>query len=196
MKIITDKNFIINNSCVTVGKFDGLHLGHRRLLEEMQKYKGINNLVVFTFDNARLFNTLNCDGQHAILSDEPDRLPYDTRDELLPLDEKIRVLEKMGTDYLIIYPFDRETADMSPDGFIRDVLIDRLGIKTFVCGNDFRFGKNAEGNTDTLLKYGADFGFTTVICEDVLYKDRRISSTRIREELLNNHEADAHHMLS
>lgn len=181
MTIINDNNFLLENTCVTVGKFDGIHKGHKRLLNEMLKYKGKYKTVVLTFDFTQFRNTLS--------------LPIEDNSRICSFEEKKNILEEMGIDYLIILPFDRSLADMEPERFISEVLVDRLGVSVFICGKDFTFGKAAEGTYELLLEKGAEYGFRTVICDDVMYQGKRISSSRIREDIRNNRYSEAEDML-
>lgn len=176
MDIIQGKYFKYNNTCVTIGKFDGIHIGHRKILDSVLELSKENNLksTVFTFD-IDYFNTSEA--------------------RLNTKEEKRRLLKKYGIDILIDYPFDDETKNKSPEEFACDVLKGKLGTKVLVVGDNFRFGKGAVGNTDTLIKLGNKYGFEVVIIPMVEYAGDIVSSSRIREELKAGHIEEAHYMM-
>ena len=178
MDIIQGKDFTYNNTCVTIGKFDGIHIGHRRILEkviELSKqycYKS----TVFTFD----FDYFK----------SPDEKRLNTRDE------KIKLLEEFGIDILVDYPFDEETKNMTPEKFVKDILIKKLGVRAMVVGENFRFGRGAEGNVSTLDELGVKYEFKVYPMKLVEYAGSMVSSTRIREELNVGHMKEAFEMLN
>lgn len=164
MKIIRGKDFRLMNTCVTIGKFDGIHIGHRSILNEMNRIKREKGLdtVVLTFD----FSYFS--------PNEDERL--NTREE------KISLLESLGIDFMIDYPFDDETRKLSAEDFVRTVLVKRLGAKTVIIGENFRFGYKAAGDTSLLTKIGNEFGFETITVPCVNFEGSVVSSTRIRDE--------------
>ena len=177
MKVIKEKNFVLKNTCVTIGKFDGVHMGHRRILRKMNRIKEEQGLktVVLTFDYS-YFST-------------------DKEERLDSYDEKIKLLEASGVDIMIDYPFDDDTRTQSAEDFIKKVLVEKLGAKAVIVGDNFKFGYKASGDTEMLKKYGNELGFKTIVIPCVEYRGSAVSSTRIREELMSGHEEEALEML-
>jgi len=172
-------DFKYQNTCVTLGKFDGLHRGHQLLLSELAKFEqqGLTS-VMFTFDYhpGNLFSEKEID---LIYTEE----------------EKKELLSRLGPKVLISYPFTEETASMEPEDFIKEVLIGKLDAKAIVIGTDYRFGKKRKGDAELLKKYSVVYGYELVVCEKLTYSDKVISSTRIREELRNGQIESVNEML-
>ena len=166
MQYITSSEFQIQNSAVALGKFEGIHLGHQLLLNEIKKQEqnGLNS-VVFTFDIP----------PKAVLHAD---MRYN---QIYTKIERKRILEKQGIDILVEHPFTKEFADLSPEEFIRDVLIGRMDAKAVVVGSDFHFGKKRSGNVETLKTASQVYGFELIVIRKVSQKDKDISSTRIRK---------------
>ncbi len=171
--------FKYHNTCVTLGKFDGLHRGHQYLLSELAKFEqqGLTS-VMFTFDYhpGNLFSEKEID---LIYTEE----------------EKKELLSRLGPKVLISYPFTEETASMEPEDFIKEVLIGKLDAKAIVIGTDYRFGRKRKGDAAMLKEYSDLYGYKLVICEKLTYHDKVISSTRIREELKNGQMESVNEML-
>lgn len=172
-------DFRFYNTCVTLGKFDGLHKGHQRLFEELSTYEkhGLTS-VMFTFDYhpGNLFSEKEID---LIYTEE----------------EKRRLLERSGPNILISYPFTEETASMEPEDFIKDVLMEKLNAQAIVVGVDYRFGKQRRGDVMMLEKYQEVFGYDLIVCEKLTYDGKIVSSTRIREELKKGNMESVNAML-
>lgn len=166
-QILNTEEFSLKASAVCLGKFDGIHKGHRLLIEEIQKYKKQKlQAVVFTF--ALHPYTLFSRGEAKLI---------DTTEE------KIEKLERLGVDVLVSYPFTRETAAMKPEIFIKEVLVKKLGAKVIVVGKDFHFGYQRKGNVTLLRKFAAEYGYKVISLEKILDDRYVISSTRIRHEI-------------
>lgn len=166
-QILNTEEFCLEASAVCLGKFDGIHKGHRMLIEEIQKYKDQKmQSVVFTF--ALHPYTLFSRGEAKLI---------DTTEE------KIEKLEKLGVDVLVSYPFTEETAAMESEDFIKEVLVKKLGAKIIVVGKDFRFGHQRKGNVSLLRKYEEEYGYKVVSMEKKQEDNHVISSTRIRHEI-------------
>lgn len=169
MKIIQNLTefYIEEETAVAIGKFDGFHRGHQKLLANLkqQQEKGLRS-VVFTFvpSPAAFF----CKG--------PVR-------ELSTLEEKRRIFESVGIDYLIEYPFYQEIADMEPETYIKEVLVDRVHAKCVVAGEDVSFGKHGSGNYQLLQSRAQDYGYQVILVDKVSYEGREVSSTYVREEV-------------
>lgn len=156
----------LKNTAVTMGKFDGVHLGHQKLLTELKKAKkrGMTT-VVFTFRTA------------------PSMVLYHKGKQLVTAEEKRYLYEKSGVDVLIDYPADEAFFALSPEEFIQKILVDRLDTRLFISGPDFRFGAKRAGDVACLKEAGERFGFRVRVLEKERYEDRDISSTFIKEEM-------------
>lgn len=164
----------IEQSCptvVTLGSFDGVHMGHRKLIETTKEYAKKENLksVVFTFNPHPMFIFGNRENNALIMSPE----------------EKQLAIEKMNVDIYIEYPFNREFAAMSPEDFAVNIVFKKLNCKVLVVGYDYRFGKMNKGDAELLEKLGKQYGVKTVFIPKVIYEGERVSSTKIRDCLVN-----------
>lgn len=172
-------DFNLKNSAVTLGKFDGLHQGHRLLIDEVLslKSKGYTS-VMFTF----LYHPYN------LISENEIKLIYTE-------EEKLQKLKASGLDVLISYPFSQETKNIEPEDFISEILVDKLDAKVIVVGSDFRFGKNRRGDVDMLKSMENKYGFRVISFEKKRWKDTVISSSTIRHELEKGNMEEANAML-
>lgn len=152
---------------LTIGAFDGIHLGHRVLIDRIkdlsQKENGIS--VVFTFSNHPL---------EALAS-------YYAPEYLSLPDEKIKIFEELGIDILVMPVFNKSIANLSPQKFIEQILVEKLNVSGVVCGFDFKFGKGGKGNVEILKEFGSKHGFFVEVIEPFKIYDQIISSTHIRE---------------
>jgi riboflavin kinase/FMN adenylyltransferase len=169
MILITDLNSVktpFTKSVVTLGNFDGLHLGHQELLKMVigrAKETGAVSLVV-TFR------------PHPLKILAPEKCP-----PLISIyEEKIRLFERLGIDVLVKIPFTRDFSVMPPEAFVRDILCGILGAKEIFVGYNYRFGRGREGNVGTLKELGRKLGFTVREVEQVSLDGEVISSTKIR----------------
>ena len=168
MKYIAGKTqFYINNSAVTLGKFDGLHLGHQMLINEVLAHKkqGLTS-VMFTF----LYHP------HNVISDNEIKLIYTE-------EEKKNKLSQSGLDILISYPFTYETKNIEPEDFVKDILVEKMDAKVIVVGNDFRFGRERRGDVNMLKSMESIYGFKVIAFEKKKWNNKVISSSAIRSEL-------------
>lgn len=145
-------------SAVTLGKFDGVHRGHRRLIQEVTAQKE-NGLLAVLF----AFQTKNA----MLFSDE----------------ERKRLLESLGVDVLLECPLNEQIRHMRAENFVQDILVGRLRASHIVVGEDFRFGYERKGNADLLEQMGQRLGFTVQVLPKEMDGRRKISSTYLREEL-------------
>jgi len=165
------KEFISDekNSIVTIGTFDGVHIGHKEIIKNLVENARQNNdksVILTFFPHPRM----------VIQKGSNIKL-------LTTLDEKIALLEKAGLDYLIVQPFNKEFSRLTALEFVRDILVGQLKIKKLVIGYDHHFGRNREGNFEQLIEYGAVYGFTV---EEIPVQDIEnvaVSSTKIRRAL-------------
>ncbi|MCK5795158.1 MAG: bifunctional riboflavin kinase/FAD synthetase, partial [Anaerolineales bacterium] len=154
-------------SCaVTLGNFDGVHLGHRELFRSLVK-------TARELDCPSIVYTFN---PHPLKFLDPDKAPL----LLNTLEEKQRLIAASHIDYLIETPFTADFAKMSPDKFVTDILLERLHIKALVIGYDYAFGKRRGGNADFLRTCGNKYGFSVEVLQPVGDDGLPYSSTRIR----------------
>lgn len=165
--IAGNTHFKYENTAVTLGKFDGLHLGHQQLINLAISYKeqGLT-AVMFSF----LLHPGN------LFSDKEFELIYTE-------EEKLAKLSRSGIDVLISYPFTEETRSMDPEDFIKEILVDKLDAKVIIVGNDFRFGIHRRGDVTLLKEYEAEYGYKVIACEKKRWKSDVISSSAIRAAL-------------
>lgn len=132
---------------LTIGNFDGVHLGHKKIIAEMQKVAAEKKLAsaILTFE------------PHPISFFKPDN-SQDFR--IFNLAQKLRFFEKKGIDYVIILPFNKNLAEISAENFIKKILIEQLNLKHLTIGYDFIFGKNRQGNFQLLEKKSAELNFS------------------------------------
>lgn len=161
----------LDYAIVTTGTFDGVHFGHQKIisrLEELAKqYKGESVIITF-FPHPRL-----------VLFPEDNDLKL-----INTLDEKIELLEKSGIDHLIIIPFTKEFSRLSSLEFIQQILVDKIGTKKLVIGYDHHFGKNREGSFEHLKHYSKEYGFEVEEIPEQDINDVAVSSTKIRNAIL------------
>ena len=155
------------NPVLTIGNFDGVHLGHRFIFRQvLKKAKEIDGeSIVYTFD------------PHPVEILAPDRKPL----LITPLEEKLRLIEEQGIEVAIVAPFTEKYAGQPPEDFVKKVLYDQIKIRHIFVGHDFTFGKDRRGNIALLKEMGRKWGFHAEMVEAVRLEGTVISSTRIRE---------------
>ena len=169
-------------SAVTIGKFDGVHAGHRAVISTLERVAAEQGLAatVITFDRNPL----------EIL--DPEKCPP----ALTAIDQKLDLLAGTGVDATLLLTFDRPTADLSPEAFVESILVDRLNARVVLVGADFRFGARGAGDVRMLEALGEKFGFVVRLIDDVRPEGgRRVSSTWIRELLAEGDVAHAARLL-
>lgn len=161
----------LGNAVVTIGNFDGVHLGHREIFRTVKKAaREIGGCsVIVTFD------------PHPLKLLAPEKAPL----LLNTLAEKELLIDASGIDYLVIIPFDRTFAAISAEEFVRDVLVEKLGTKRLVIGYDYAFGRGREGNVDLLRTLGEKHGFSVEVMEAVGDVETVFSSSRVRAMILD-----------
>jgi len=171
-----------DNGCVlTIGNFDGVHLGHKQVIDALIKQAKI----------------LNCKAAVMVFEPQPQELfsPETAPARLCRLRDKYILLKSLGVERLICVNFNHKFAIQSAESFIEDLLVKKLGVKSLIIGDDFRFGKNRKGNYKMLLKAGQLFGFNVSDTSSYKIEKQRISSTEIRQALENNNLVRAELML-
>ncbi len=184
MKIITSIKELpspFGPSVVTLGNFDGVHLGHRELFRAVwqSSHKLSCPAVVCTFN------------PHPLKFLAPDKAPP----LLNTLAEKRRLIAASHVDYLVEIPFTRDLAVMSPEQFIEEILIGKLQVSELVVGYDYAFGKGRKGNAEFLAAYGAKAGFHVNVLQPVSVAGEPYSSTRIRNLIMAGDVAEAKGLL-
>ncbi len=165
---------------VTIGKFDGVHIGHREVIAELGRISPEAEVTVLTFDRH----------PRALLT--PDAAPR----PLVSVEQKVEFLGGAGADRVAVIPFTREFADLTPEQFARGVLAEGLGAVDVLVGQDFRYGHLGAGQIDSLREAGKQLGFRVHTVADVLHDEgERISSTRIRRLLEEGKPARAAQLL-
>ena len=154
---------------ITVGNFDGVHIGHQGLLKEVKKRadKMSGTSVVLTFE------------PHPLKVLKEKKIPLIT-----PFERKIELIEKLGIDVVICLPFTREFSKVSAREFVEEILLKKIGMKEIVVGYDYTFGHKREGNIDLLKKLGDELGFKVCILGPILVDNMIVSSTRIRNLIM------------
>ena len=159
----------LTRSVVTIGNFDGVHLGHQALLAQLallvEQYQAPSVLIIFEPTPAEFF----------LKEKAPARL--------MRLREKLAALKKFTLDYVLCLRFNKQLATLSAEDFVREILVKRLGVKALVVGDDFRFGENRRGDFQLLSQMGRDFDFVVHRMSELSQAAERVSSTRIRAEL-------------
>ncbi len=170
--IVTDlnDNIIFPETVVTIGKFDGFHLGHKKLIDTLNREKEDLKSVVFTFRT------------------DSEEKHVKNLNPLLNEVEKEKLFSKNAVDYYVLYDLTEERAAMEPEEFVGDVLVKRLNAKKIVCGDDFRFGRDRKGDVILLSELESKYGFMVIIVKREEFRGIPISSTRIREALKSDKE--------
>ena len=140
-------DFVFKNTAVTLGKFDGMHIGHRqlitRVLDEKKQYG--YETILFSFDTSKMTGgkSITTKNERNLLCDE------------------------YGIDHVIYYPVNQETMSIEPEEFIEKILVGKLDVKLVVTGEDFRFGKNRRGDIGMLFQYSEKYGYELFSADEV-----------------------------
>lgn len=183
MQVCTNINQLptFKNAVITIGTFDGVHKGHQQIIrqvkEEAEEIGG--ETVIITFH------------PHP-RSIVPGREPVSV---LTTRAEKIELLGKMGIDYLVIIPFDLNFSQQSATSFIQNFLVEKFHPHTVIIGYDHRFGKGREGDYQLMEKMGNHFGFSVKEIPEQVLNDVAVSSTKIREAIMNGEIESANNYL-
>jgi riboflavin kinase/FMN adenylyltransferase len=155
------------NPVITLGNFDGVHLGHQKIFKavkaEARRIDG--EAIVFTFD------------PHPLQVLAPQRCPP----PITPFKKKLMLVEMVGIDVIIVATFDIDLANIMPKAFVKRILVDKIGAKKILVGYNYYFGKDRKGNVDMLIRLGQQFGFEVKVIEALKVNNTPVSSSKIRE---------------
>jgi riboflavin kinase / FMN adenylyltransferase len=183
LKIHTDiEQFVAINPVVTIGTFDGVHLGHQQVIARLNDFahKHDGESVIFTFSPHPRLVTSPGEGNLRLLTTQ---------------EEKQALFAESGTDHLIVYPFTKEFSQLTYAQFVEEILVKKMQTHCLVVGYDHRFGKNREGGYKYLQQCAQRFGFIIEKLEPLLIDQSNVSSTRIREALENGDVEQANRLL-
>lgn len=162
-------DFSAKNPVVTIGMFDGVHAGHRAILQQLEKSKK------------------QCDGESVLLTFWPHpRIFFGKTDgfsTLTTIEEKLRLLEQTGLDACVVLPFSKEFASLSPEEYIQKILVDGLKARKIVIGYDHKYGKNGLGTFDLMKQFGRVYNFEVEEINAFSFNSDAVSSTKIRHFL-------------
>jgi len=168
------------SSVVLIGVFDGVHKGHQLLLNRAKEIAEGRSVIALTFD------------PHPMQVFAPDRAPT----LLTTLSDRVELLKIHNADQVAVLKFNEKFAAMSPDDFVKDVLVGQLSASTVIVGKNFTYGHKAAGNVDTLIRDGLKFNFTVDVQELEAGDGEVISSSRIRSLVTNGEVEQARALLS
>lgn len=187
MKLITSideikKTFV--NAVVTIGNFDGVHIGHREIFDTVVK------------------KAQSIEGTAVAITFEPHPIKVLKKTNPPPLitlfEQKAELIESAGIDVLVCIPFSASFASVSAHDFVCDILLSKIGMKAIVIGKDYTLGRNRKGNVDFLKSYGNQYGFDVIVTRWVFTGNKaadRVSSTRIRKIVQAGDVSEASKML-
>jgi riboflavin kinase/FMN adenylyltransferase len=155
---------------LTIGNFDGVHLGHRTLIRQAQQIARAHgwSTGVLTFD------------PHPTVIVAPERAPQ----MICSLQERLRLLEEAGANRILVLPFTKRIAEMSPREFLEQIVVEALGARAVVVGQNFRFGRQQLGNTAVLSQLGTELGLESHFLAPITSRGEIVSSTAIRRHIL------------
>lgn len=163
------KTYSKSPSVITTGTFDGVHIGHRKIINKLKsvaKAKGLQSVILTFFPHPRMI------------------LQHSSSIKLLnTIDERKDILESLGLDHLVVIKFTKEFSKLSPEHYVKDILLNGLNAKHIIIGYDHRFGKNRRADINDLIEFGHQFNF---IVEEISVQDVEevaVSSTKIRSAL-------------
>lgn len=171
----------VKKTVVTLGTFDGVHVGHAAILNQIcnaAKEEDLESVILTFFPHPRLIVSTN----------------YDIK-LLNTMDEKAILLEKNGIQNFIIHPFDKAFSELSPREFVAQVLVEKLKVQKVIIGHDHKFGKNRAADFNDLIDFGKEFGFEVAEISAQQINDVSVSSTKIRNSLLEGNIALANEYL-
>ncbi len=179
MQIFTDITQIqqcFTNACVTIGNFDGVHLGHQKLFSEvLHRTKVVKGTSIAITFNPHPLAVLRPDGIQLIST----------------IEQKLELIEQAGVEVLLMIPFSKEFAGTTAEYFVDKILLGCLGIRHLVVGYDYAFGKGRTGNIEFLRAQGEQRGFPVTVVDAFYDEGKPVSSTRIRKLVKDGKMVDA-----
>jgi riboflavin kinase/FMN adenylyltransferase len=175
-------------SVVTIGNFDGVHIGHRQIMRRVVALAREKTAVAREKDCIPTVLTFDPHPARVLAPDRAPRL-------LMTVDQRLRNMEAEGIEAVFLIPFSLEFAKLTPEEFVEQVLARTLQAQVVLVGEDFRFGHKQTGNLDTLRELGARFGFTLEVVRGIERRGERVSSTVIRKLVVNGSVSRACRML-
>ena len=175
-------HFKVKTPVVTIGTFDGVHLGHREVIAELRRITrdtGGESVVFSFFPHPRM-----------VVTPEEDTIRL-----LSTQAEKSALLEELGLDHLVVYPFTKEFAALTYTDFVKDILVSKMHIHKLVTGYDHKFGHGREGDFHALNRLGELYGFEVEQLNPLLVENMAVSSTKIRKALEDGDVGKANHFL-
>jgi riboflavin kinase / FMN adenylyltransferase len=174
----------LKNAVVTIGNFDGVHKGHQAIIHQVtEKAESIEGTSVAITFEPHPIRVLKKDGWPPMITS---------------LEQKIELISHTGIDVLACIQFDEKFASISAYHFVKDILIDRIGMKAIIIGKDYAFGKDRVGNPEFLKKHSVDLGFEVIVANWIsgtYFGSKRISSTQIREVVMAGDVDEAFNLL-
>jgi len=166
---------------LTIGNFDGIHLGHQAIFKQVVKRAKAKRgtSIVFTFQ------------PHPLRVISPERAPR----QLTTFRDKVELIKGFGVDYLICVNFTKEFSSIDAVDFVKDILVDKIGVKEIFIGSNYLFGKGRKGNPELLKRLGDVYGFSVTVVDEVKIGDITISSSRIRSLISNGRVEEASRLL-
>lgn len=172
----------LKNAVVTIGTFDGVHLGHQKIIKKLveeAKENGGESVILTFFPHPRM-----------ILNPEDHQVKM-----INTMLEKAKLLQDLGVNHLIITPFTRDFSNQSPQDYIKDVLVGQIGMKSIVIGYDHRFGKDRKGSFAELQEFNKIYNYQINEIPEEDIKNLAVSSTRIRKSLAKGDVDDANELM-
>lgn len=177
----TDTLPAFKDAVITIGTFDGVHMGHKVILQQIVKHAkeagGESILITFEPHPRKL-----------IAPDQPLKI-------LTPLEQKLQLVLNEGVDHVVVAPFTQAFAGLSAEAYIKDFLVAKFKPKAIVIGYDHRFGHDRAGDIDLLKKYAATHSYTVYEIPAQLIEEAAVSSTKIRNAIQAGHVSEATQML-
>ena len=170
------------HAVVTIGTFDGVHAGHQQIikrLKDLAREKQGETVVLTFYPHPRL-----------VLQPDDNDLKLITS-----MSERTLLLEKYGIDHLIIQPFNLEFSRIGANEFVRDILVNTIGMKTLVIGHDHHFGRNREGSYKNLEELAPVYGFELIEIPEQVINEVAVSSTKVRKALLHGDVTTANQLM-
>ena len=171
----------LRNPVLTIGNFDGVHKGHLSLFNKVKERAAL------------------IDGQSVVMTFEPHpikvMMPENGPPLITPTQQKLKLMEDSGIDVILCVPFTEEFAGISPQSFVKDLLVDRIGIKEIVVGYDYSFGHKRAGDIDLLKKMGDELGFKVHMVDKILLDETVVSSTTVRNLVQDGQLSEAEKLL-